>query len=986
MAIRKRYLGSKTAGEKAKGFFLNINPLKNFDAASRKGKRKILKKLAAVFVGLVFLGAIGAAGVFAYFAKDLPDPASLGNRQVTESTKIYDRTGKVLLYEVHGEEKRTIVPFSEISQDLKNATIAAEDKDFYKHEGVDIRGIIRALYRDILTRNLQQGGSTITQQLIKNSILTKERTFTRKIKEWILAIELEQKFSKDQILEMYLNQIPYGSNAYGVESASQTFFRKPAKDLTAGEAAVLASLPKAPTFYSPYGSNSQRLRERSEYVIDRMKELGYINDSQAKAAKEENAVAKVAPFKEKMSAPHFVMMVREYLADKYGDKELEQGGLKIITSLDMDKQKFAEDAVFEGVEKNSKKYSMSNAALTAVDPMTGQVLALVGSKDYYAEKSLPEGCTPGKDCKFDPNMNVAVSPRSPGSSFKPIVYATLFKKGYTPNTILFDLDTEFNVGCTSDHQPNAQYVKASDCYHPSNYDGKVRGPISVRNALAQSLNIPAVKAFYLAGIDKSIETANDFGMASLNKKNDSNLSLVLGGGGVKLLEETGAYGVFAAEGMKYDVKTVLKVTAADGSVLEDNTEDKGREVLDKNIAREITDVLSDNAARAPMFGFASPLYFADRPVAAKTGTANEYRDAWTVGYTPSLVAGVWAGNNDNSRMNSAGGISGAAPIWHEFMAKALAGAPKQNFTKPAIKETGKLMIDGNFNGGQTVLIDRACGDKLAKMDLPLERVEPKIYTSVHNILYYVSVKEPLGAVPANPASDPMFANWETPVLNWASQNNYINETAPTEYCEMANYDSPRVSIISPKNGETINPVSQDGVSGYVLAIEADVFVPTGVQQANFFFDDKLIGTRPSAPWITNYTISKSVSDGDHKISVRVFDKDGKEIKDEITVSLVLDFSPPKISFKTPLCKKGTCSLNAIVTDEKSGVLTVEFYYQKIGTDTPVKILGDITEDGDFYQMMWQADILDAGSYNVWVKAVDKRVNEAISAMKKIQIQ
>jgi len=985
MAIRKRYLGRRAPAENKSGIFLNINPLRNSGSSPRRKKKNIFKILALGAVSLLALFIIGGMGVFAYFSKDLPDPASLDSRQVTESTKIYDRTGSVLLYEIHGEEKRTVVPLGEISSDLKNATIATEDQNFYSNQGVDLRGIIRAVISDIFAGNLSQGGSTITQQLVKGSILSGEKTFSRKIKEWILAIELEQKFSKNQILEMYLNQIPYGSNAYGVEAASQTFFKKSAKNLTLGEAAVLASLPKAPTYYSPYGTHTDKLRERASYIIDRMKELGYINAAQVKAAKDENALAKIKPFTEKMVAPHFTMMVKDYLANKYGDKALETGGLKVITSLDAAKQSMAEDSVKTSIDKNGKRYNAANAALVAIDPNNGQVLALVGSKDYWAPESLPKGCTPGKNCTFEPNTNAAISPLPPGSSFKPFVYATLFQKGYTPNTILFDLDTEFNASCTADHQPMFPNIKPSDCYHPSDYDGKNRGPVSIRSALAQSLNIPAVEAFYLSGMDKSIETANSFGINTLNPKDNSNLALVLGGGGVKLLEQTGAYGVFATEGIKHDVKMVLKVTNSGGNVLEDNTADSGREVLDKNIAREITDVLSDNDARTPMFGANSPLYFPDRPIAAKTGTANEYRDAWTFGYTPSLVAGVWAGNNDYSPMNQAGGISAAAPVWHDFMAKALAGTPVEQFNKPDIKPTGKPMLDGNFNGGTVVQIDRACGDKLANGNTPLERIEPRTYMSVHNILYYATPGDPLGPLPANPAADPQFSNWETPVLNWAAQNGYINQAPPVEYCGVQNYAQPKVSIISPKNGDTINPTAVAGQSGFSLAVEADIVVPAGVNQANFFFDGNLIGTRSSAPWIASYAVGKNTLAGAHKISVRVFDKNNTEIKDEITVNLNLDFTPPTISLRDPLCAKPVCFLSATATDDKSGVAGVNFYYQKTGANAPIKISGTASQDNDFYQMMWQTGALDPGTYDVWAKATDNSGNEAASAKKNVNV-
>jgi len=988
MPIRKRYHPSGGAPPRNSGFFFNINPLnRSAQKSGPRRKRGIVKTLLIAAAILFFLVIIASAGAYFYFSKGLPDPASLGNREVAESSKIYDQTGKILLYEMHGEEKRTVVKLDQISPFLKNATIATEDRTFYSHEGVDLKGIIRAFWNDVITRNLQQGGSTITQQLIKNSILGQERTYTRKIKEWILALELEKKFSKDQILEMYLNQIPYGSNAYGTEAASQTFFGKSAKDLTLGEASILAVLPKATTYYSPYGTHRDELKSRAEAVIKDMLEQKFISEKEAQAAIGEKALEKVKPLKEKIIAPHFVMMVKEYLADKYGDSVLEKGGLNITASLDAAKQKIAEDAVFQGIEKNSKKYKVGNAALVAVDPKSGYLLALVGSKDYFAKESLPEGCVPGKNCVFDPNTNAAVSLLSPGSSFKPFVYAALFKKGYTPDTILFDLDTEFNIACGPFHTPIVSRVKASDCYHPQNYDLKLRGPISARSALAQSLNIPAVKAFYLAGIGDSINLANAAGITSLKKEDNYGLALVLGGGGVKLLDETAAYGIFANEGIKKDLKMVLKVVSTDGSVLEDNTADKpGLEVLDKNIAREITDVLSDNEARTPMFGSASPLFFPNRPVAVKTGTANEYRAAWTVGYTPSLVAGVWGGNSDNSPMNLAGGISAAAPIWHDFMDRALKDTPVEQFTKPEIKATGKQMLDGQFDGGITAQIDKACGDKLARPDVALERVEPKVYKLAHNILFYVSKDDPLGAIPLNPMQDPMYANWEKPVQDWAASNGFKNEVPPAEYCDIPNFEKAKVSIVSPSNGETIKPMADENSSGSSLKIEANVYSASGINQANFFFDDNLIGTRSSAPWEVNLILNKNSQNGAHKISVKVFDKANIETSDSVNVIFDLDFTSPDISIKEPICGRIDCFLSAAASDSGSGVGSVNFYYQKTGTNYAQVIPVMPIVDGALYQIVWPIDTLEKTSYEVWAQAVDKRGNKAVSGKKNVIVK
>lgn len=982
MAVRKRYLPNGKKEEKGGGF-LKINPFGN--VAHRQKKRGWLRLFFSGIFILFFLAVAGGAAAFVYFSRDLPDPANLDKRDVTESTKIYDRTDKILIYEVHGEERRTVVPLDQISPYLKNATIAIEDKDFYTHEGVDVRGIARAIWTDIKSGNMRQGGSTITQQLIKNSILTKEKTASRKIKEWILAIELEQKFTKDQIIEMYLNQIPYGSNAYGAEAASQTFFKKQAKDLTLGESAILAAMPQAPTRYSPYGTSRDKLQERADYVLTRMEELGYIKHDEAVAARDENALEKITPFREQMTAPHFVMMVREYLAETYGEKTLEKGGLRVVTSLDVEKQKTAEEIVKASVEKNNKKYNVNNAALVAVDPKSGDLLALVGSKDYYGESS-PAGCVSGKNCKFDPNVNAAAASLPPGSSFKPFVYATLFKKGFTPNSIFYDVDTEFNVGCTPDHQPNAPYVKASDCYDPQNYDGKFRGAISIRSALAQSLNIPAVKAFYIAGIDNSIQLANDFGMTTMSKKDKYGLALVLGGGGVKLMEQTGAYGVFANEGVKNDLRMVLKVTATDGTVLEDKgAVNTGKEVLDKNIAREITDVLSDNAARAPMFGAVNPLYFPDRPVAAKTGTANDYRDAWTFGYTPSLAVGVWAGNNDYSPMTRAGGVSAAAPIWNEFMAKVLDGSPVESFTKPEIPATGKPVLDGIPDGGVTVKLDKACGDDLAKPDLSPDRIIEKTYKSFHNILFYIDPAAPLGAAPIMPENDPQYKNWEAAVVGWAALNGFVNETVPTEYCQIPDTEKSNILIISPRDGEVVAPASGSGNGSYNLKVEAGVYVPAGVTQVNFFFDDSLIGTRSSEPWVVNYPIGKNISDGEHRITVKAYDISGNETKTEIKITLSADFEPPTVSMRSPLCSRTACFLSADASDDKSGIASVEFYYKKGGSNAAIAINGNVTSDSGYYQLLWPVDNMEMGSYDIWAKATDKQGNETVSEKKKITI-
>ena len=719
-----------------------------------KRTKKIILWLLAIFF------IIGVAS-FLYIAKDLPNPKELEERQITESTKIYDRTGQVILYDIHGEEKRTVIAFNEIPDSIKNATIAVEDANFYHHFGLDFKGIARAVWGVITGNRSAGGGSTITQQFIKKSFFSDKRSYIRKFKEWILALELEIKYSKDEILGFYLNQIPYGSNAYGIEAAAQTFFNKPAKDLTLAESALLVSLPQAPTYYSPFGSHPEELRNRQEYVLNRMTELGYISSNEAETAKQEELKFVYRP--NAIKAPHFVMYIKEYLEEKYGADAVEKTGLKVYTTLDWDMQQAAEKIISDGAASNEKKYRAGNAALVALDPKTGQILTMVGSRDYF-------------DIEHDGNVNVTIRPRQPGSSFKPFAYVTAFANGYTPDTILFDLKTEFNPNCSAD--ANSQYDQYGiACYNPGNYDDKFRGPVTARQALAQSLNIPAVQMLYLAGINDTIKTAKAMGINLASQY--YGLSLVLGGGEVKLLEQTAAYGVFAAEGVKHAKTAILKIEKSNGEILEEY-KDESEKVLEPQLTRLISNILSDNNARAPVFGTASPLYFPERQVAAKTGTTEQYRDAWTMGYTPSLVVGLWVGNNNNTPMSKAGaGISAAGPLWHNFIKQAyelkskkdcqpnefcLPPDPEQ-FTKPQPIVANKAILNGSYINTTIVKINKISG-ALATDATPPELIAEVPYKEVHNILYYCRKDDPLGSAPGNPTDDPQYFNWEEGVKNW----------------------------------------------------------------------------------------------------------------------------------------------------------------------------------------------------------------------------
>jgi len=636
-----------------------------------RSPRSILKGLLWGFLFFIFCLLF----IFTYYAKDLPRPEKFAERQLAQSTKIYDRSGETLLYEIYGEEKRTAVSLEVIPEHVRQAVIVAEDANFYHHFGIDLKAIARSILINLKIMKPIYGGSTIPQQLIRSTFFSPEKTVERKTREIVLALELDRRYPKDQILEWYLNQVPFGQNAYGIEAASQTYFKKSVSEISLGEVAVLAALIQAPSRLSPYGENKDELLARKDYILDRMAAKGIFTPGEIEEAKKEeiNFVEKRIQIK----APYFTLWVKQQLEEKYGEDSLREKGLKVYTSLDWELQEIAEIVVREGIERN-KIYNAHNAALVAIEPETGEIIAMtVGTGDYYASP-YPEGCTPGVNCLFDPQFNVAIkSPgRQPGSAFKPFVYVTAFKKGYDDKTTVIDEETNFGIWGGKE-------------YIPQNYDEKFRGEVTLREALAQSINVPSVKVLlnfadspesFKSGYEPdSIKTAKDLGITTL--KPPYGPSIVLGGWEVKLLEMVSAYGVFATDGLRIEPVSILKIEDLDGNIIEENKKTPKR-VLDRNPARLINDILSDNEARAPLFGWHSALYFEEYQVAAKTGTTQDYRDAWTIGYTPSLVAGVWAGNSDNSPTAKKPGAMLSAPIFHNFMEKVLPRYPKENFELP----------------------------------------------------------------------------------------------------------------------------------------------------------------------------------------------------------------------------------------------------------------------------------------------------------------
>lgn len=583
----------------------------------------------------------------------LPNPELLSKRDIQVTTKIFDRNG-LLLYEIYADQNRTPIPLSEIPAYVKEATIAIEDQDFYRHNGISLRGIIRAV-RETLLNNQIQGGSTITQQLIKSALLTPEVKLTRKIKEIILAFWAERLYTKNQILEMYLNQVPYGGTAWGIEAASQTYFNKSVVELSLAEAALLAGLPQAPTEYSPFGSHPQKAFERQKEVLRRMVEDRYITVKEESDAL--NTPIVFAQPRTSIKAPHFVMYVKNLLEKEYGLRLVEQGGLRITTSLDLSLQEKAEEIVASHIN-NLAALQVGNGAALITNPKTGEILSMVGSKNYF-------------DLAGEGNVNVTTSLRQPGSSIKVITYAAALENGFTPASII-------------DDSPVIYQTPGSPPYVPVNYDGRFHGPTPLRYALANSYNIPAVKILAKIGVQTMINTGRLMGITSWSDESRYGLSLTLGGGDVTMLEMAQVYGTLANEGKHVTLMPILEITDYTGRVIKRNKPKGATQAIKPEVAWLISNILSDNTARIAAFGPNSSLVIPGKTVSVKTGTSNEKRDNWTIGYTPSFVVSVWVGNNDNSPMNPylTSGVTGAAPIWHDLMVELLKDTPDEIPSKP----------------------------------------------------------------------------------------------------------------------------------------------------------------------------------------------------------------------------------------------------------------------------------------------------------------
>jgi len=802
-----------------------------------------------VLFGIFALGCtvvFMVGGVFLLWASTLTLPTIdiIEAQRAAQSTKIYDRTGEVLLYDMHQDIRRTVVELGEMSDSVKHATIAIEDDGFYDHYGIEPFAIVRAIVRNLQDGDLfgGQGGSTLTQQVVKNLLLVSDKKISRKLKEWVLALKLERVLTKDEILALYLNEAPYGGTKYGVEEASQGFFGKSAKDLTVAESAYLAALPQAPTYYSPYGSNRDALEARKNTVLAKMHEQGYLGDEELDAARNEEVTFR--PFTSAtIKAPHFVFYVLDQLQEMYKDIDIAQANLRVTTTLDWELQKEAEAIVYEKAMENAEKFDATNASLMAIDTTTGGILVMVGSRDYFDEE-------------IDGNFNIGLALRQPGSSFKPFAYAAALEKGYTTETMVYDVRTQFSTGCDKTEMSSDE-----NCYAPVNYDNEFRGPMTFRNALAQSVNVPAVKAMYLAGMKETYTLAQRMGISTLDDYQRYGLTLVLGGGEVSLLEMTEAYATFANDGYRIPHTSILEIRGGDGKT-QYTYEEEGEEVLEVEIARSITNILADNNARTPAFGSNSYLHFPERDVAAKTGTTNDYRDAWIIGYTPELAVGAWAGNNDNSEMDKkvAGFI--IAPMWHAFLEKYFELYPESGtFEDPEPLDT---TLHPMLRGVAPSVIDPGFASSTPE-------IGDSLVLAPHSLLHYINKDDPRGPAPQNPSLDAQYPYWEYGVLLWRMSQGTLTIDDILNPEEVDEESTVRVRITEPDENEkydldeVVETRVRTSVDDEDATIERVLYYMDGVLTATYTDPDRRYEFMPG---------ELALEPGEHSLTVVAHSTDG----------------------------------------------------------------------------------------------------------------
>lgn len=850
------------------------------DLNARQKRIVFLTYITSFAIFCVLLGTLVVLASFAFYSRELPDPDILLERSDELSSKLYDRNGKPL-FEVYGEKNRTLIKVEDVSQDLVHATLAVEDANFYNHRGFYFLGMVRAV-KNTLTGQGLQGGSTLTQQVVKNSVLTQDRTITRKLKEFILALQLENKYSKEQILQMYFNETPYGGQNYGIFTAARAYFNKTPNDLTLAEAAYIAGLPQRPSYYSHFGANPQAGLERKDYVLFLMKDKGWIgpdgNRQYLSQDAYDTAMAQELEFERPQAyfnAPHFVFYAKDYLSELFGSDVIEQGGLQVTTTLDLDMQNTAQEIVLEELEKVTY-LNIGNGSLVAIKPGTGEILAMVGSKDYFGDP-YPEGCVSGvtgeEGCLFDPNVNVTTSARQPGSSIKPITYATMLSQGYTAAFPFMDVETKFQ-GAT----PDKPYI-------PNNFDGKFRGPMSMRRALANSLNIPAVKALKIVGVDNMIDQAEKLGISTLTERERYGLALTLGGGETKLLEMTNAFATFGNKGMYVAPTPILKVEDAAGNVLYEHKPIAKRAVSEE-VSFIVADMLSDDGARSTIFGTGGALNIPG--VAVKTGTTDDARDNYAIGFTPDIAVGTWVGNSNNEPMNSiaSGGI-GATQTWRRAMIDFLSTIENpQKFEPP--ENVQKIEVD-------------ALTGMLPYEDFPsrpewfVKGTEP---TAPSNWYQRLEICKEDGLLANNSCKDANktevksfisiqaeLPEWQVYVDKWVGENYSGDEvyfpprtTSGLEFDDgkVKKNTAPKVSIANFKDGD---------VAPLEFRLQVEVSTPNDIEEVRIYMDGESVTTDKSEPYGFNFTLSPNQA-GEHMFSAVAEDDDGREGKTEIKLKIV----------------------------------------------------------------------------------------------------
>jgi len=816
--------------------------------------------------GLVVTGSVLFAGLVFWFSRDLPDPNKVV-RYTGFSSVILDRTGKEVLYDLFVDQNRKFTPISDVPVYLKNATISIEDKDFYKHVGFDPLAFIR-IAKNLIVQQRLIGGSTLTQQLVKNVLLTNERTITRKVREFVLALRIERRFTKDEILQMYLNEAPYGGNARGVASAAQMYFGKDVRDLDLVESVIIAGIPQAPSRYSPLlSSNSKAYVTRSREVARRMREDDYIDATMEKQVVDALDKVEFKPSATSLQAGHFVMHVRGQLDDLFGPGIMDAGGLKVTTTLDLPLQKAAEKIVAEEIAKVEKSLLISNGASVIINPNNGEILSMVGSRGYFDED-------------IDGQVNVVTRLRQPGSSIKPLVYATAFAKGFTPATMLMDVVTEF---------PGKD---AATPYNPRNYDGKERGAVRLREALGSSLNVPAVKLLALTGVRDVLAQGAKMGIDSLDPSTETQLrlglSMALGGGEIRLLDLVAAYAAFANGGMKVVPVAILKVEDRNGKVLLENRAISSERVLDERVAFLINNVLSDNTARLLTFAPNSYLNLGSRAVAVKTGTTNDQKDNWTLGWTRDAVVGVWVGNNNNSQMrNVASGVSGAAPIWRREILEVLSKTPDRPWDVPKgvsqveVDKISGFPVHDGFESYKEWFIDGTLPsgeDPIHKMTPVCKSQSDKLANAAQVAAGNFDWKEVIVAREKDSLTDRDL--WQKAIDGWiATKSADTRFRVPTEFCEGNSSISVNIT----------NPTSHTRYDGGDLEVRFDVFSDKEVEWADLYLDGTMEQRFGSLPHRKSF---HGLMTGNHFVSVTVHNSDGQEASQTTDFAINQDWAEP----------------------------------------------------------------------------------------------